>query len=70
MKPETDLRPLTLTATDITQTRYGSGHVRMSWPVDPETMRSLTLLTHARVPWRRRVLRWWGRKVIRLWRQK
>jgi hypothetical protein len=55
-------RPLTLTTTDITQTRYGSGHVRMSWPVDPDTTtrlrRVIRLEVDAPLPWWRRVLRW------------
>jgi len=58
--------PLDLTATDLTQTRapYPTT-LHMRWPVDEDTTRRLTLLTHDRIPLRRRVIRWLRRKVIR-----
>ena len=54
-----------LTVTDITETRHGSTQ-HMHWPVDEETTRSLVLLTHARVPLRRRLLRWLTRRLNRV----
>jgi hypothetical protein len=53
--------PITLTIDDITQTRVTQTRLSMRWPSDPETTRSLTQLTHSRVPWHRRLRRWWTR---------
>jgi hypothetical protein len=52
--------PLTLTISDITETRVGQTS-RMHWPVDPETTaklnRVIRLDASAPLPWWRRALR-------------
>jgi hypothetical protein len=54
---------MTITSDDITQTRRNPGKLSMRFPVDEETTRRLVLLTHARVPLRRRLLRWLRRRL-------
>jgi hypothetical protein len=53
---------LTLTITDITETRRPSARTSMRWPVDPDTTgrlnRVIRLEVDAPVPWWRKVLRW------------
>lgn len=47
----------------LTETR--SGQLRMRFPTDPETTRSLELLTLEPLPWRYRFHRWWKRQLDR-----
>jgi hypothetical protein len=56
---------MTTTTTDDITPRHDapSASSRMRFPVDEETTRSLVLLTHARVPLRRRLLRWLRRRL-------
>lgn len=55
-----------MTADDLIETRRLREKLTMRFPADPDTTRSLRLLSHEPLPMRRRVLRWIARRLARL----